>query len=41
MHQGKLRECGRVADLVKQYDTDLERIFLKLVGYEPEAEVVA
>jgi ABC-2 type transport system ATP-binding protein len=40
MHQGKLRECGRVADLVKQYDTDLERIFLKLVGYEPEAEVV-
>lgn len=41
MHQGKLRECGRVTDLVKQYDTDLERIFLKLVGYEPEAEVVA
>jgi ABC-2 type transport system ATP-binding protein len=38
MNQGKLRECGRVADLVKNHETDLERIFLKLVGYHPETE---
>jgi len=28
---------GRVADLVRQYQTHLERIFLKVVGYEPQA----
>jgi len=41
MHEGRLRECGRVDDLVKQHQTDLERIFLKLVGYQPETAEAA
>lgn len=35
--QGELKMVGRVADLVRQYQTHLERIFLKVVGYEPQA----
>jgi len=26
---------GRVADLVKEHQMDLERIFLKIIGYPP------
>jgi ABC-2 type transport system ATP-binding protein len=33
IHQGVLKVEGRVDDLVKKYQTDLEKIFLNLVGY--------
>jgi ABC-2 type transport system ATP-binding protein len=32
--QGELKIEGRVSDLVKQYQCDLEKIFLKVVGYQ-------
>lgn len=36
VHQGQLREEGRVADLVAKYKTGLEQIFLDLIGYKPQ-----
>jgi ABC-2 type transport system ATP-binding protein len=38
IHQGELKVQGRVGDLVRQYGTDLEKIFLKIVGYEPHSD---
>jgi ABC-2 type transport system ATP-binding protein len=37
LHEGELKIEGRVSDLVKQYQCDLEQIFLKIVGYQPQA----
>jgi len=34
LHQGQLTIEGRVADLMKQYQLNLEQIFLKAVGYQ-------
>lgn len=34
IQDGDLKVVGEVADLVKKYDCDLERIFLNIVGYE-------
>ena len=34
VHQGQLRVEGRVEDLAKQHQCDLEKLFLKIVGYE-------
>jgi ABC-2 type transport system ATP-binding protein len=34
LHQGELKTVGRVDDLVGQYQCDLEKIFLKVIGYE-------
>src|ERR1700684_2110872 len=34
LHEGKLQVEGRVADLVEQYKTNLEQVFLKIVGYQ-------
>lgn len=40
VHQGELREEGRVSDLVtKHRAANLEQVFLKIVGYQPEAAV--
>jgi ABC-2 type transport system ATP-binding protein len=36
IHNGELRVVGRVADLVREHQMDLERIFLKIIGYQPE-----
>ena len=36
MHQGELKVQGRVSDLVKEYQCNLEQVFLKVVGYQPE-----
>ena len=36
MHQGELKVQGRVTDLVKEYQCNLEQVFLKVVGYQPE-----
>jgi ABC-2 type transport system ATP-binding protein len=37
LHQGELKIEGRVSDLVTQYQCNLEQIFLKVVGYQPQA----
>ena len=36
MYQGELKVEGRVTDLVQQYQCNLEQVFLKVVGYQPE-----
>ena len=36
MHQGELRVLGRVDDLVRQHQCNLEQLFLKIVGYQSE-----
>lgn len=35
LHEGKLRVEGRVSDLVDEYQCNLERVFLRVVGYTP------
>lgn len=38
INRGKLQVQGRVADLVREHQMDLERVFLKVIGYkEPSA----
>jgi ABC-2 type transport system ATP-binding protein len=36
MFQGNLKVEGRVADLVKEHNANLEQVFLKIIGYEPQ-----
>jgi ABC-2 type transport system ATP-binding protein len=36
VNKGELKIAGRVDDLVKGHQMDLERIFLKIIGYQPE-----
>ena len=36
LHNGKLRVEGRVDDLIQQYQCNLEHIFLKIVGGQPQ-----
>jgi len=36
IHQGELKVEGRVADLVEQHQSNLEKIFLNIIGYSPE-----
>jgi ABC-2 type transport system ATP-binding protein len=33
IHQGELRVAGRVDDIVREHQCDLEKVFLKIVGY--------
>jgi ABC-2 type transport system ATP-binding protein len=33
IHRGELKVVGRVSDLLKEHQMDLERIFLKIIGY--------
>jgi len=35
LHQGQLKVAGRVADLMKEYQANLEQIFLRIIGYQP------
>ncbi|HWD92099.1 MAG TPA: ABC transporter ATP-binding protein [Verrucomicrobiae bacterium] len=37
LHQGELKVQGRVDDLVKEHQCNLEQVFLKVVGYQPQA----
>ena len=37
LHQGELKTEGRVSDLLREHGTNLEQLFLKLVGYLPQA----
>ena len=39
LHQGQLKVEGRVNDLMKQYQSNLEQIFLRIIGYQPEIPV--
>ena len=34
IHQGELKVEGRVADLIQEHETNLEQIFLKIIGYQ-------
>jgi ABC-2 type transport system ATP-binding protein len=36
LHQGELRVLGRVDELAAQHQCNLEQLFLKIVGYQPE-----
>lgn len=36
LHQGELKVEGRVADLINQYQCNLEQVFLKVVGYQAQ-----
>jgi len=36
IHQGELKVEGRVADLIQEHETNLEQIFLKIIGYQQE-----
>ena len=36
LHQGELKVEGRVTELVSQYQCNLEQLFLKVVGYQPQ-----
>ena len=36
LHQGELKVVGRVSDLVQQYQTHLEQVFLTIIGYQPQ-----
>jgi len=36
LHQGELKVEGRVDDLARQHQCNLEQLFLKIVGYQPE-----
>ena len=37
LNQGELKVEGRVNDLIQKYQTNLEQIFLRIIGYEPVA----
>jgi ABC-2 type transport system ATP-binding protein len=37
LHEGELKVEGRVSDLVKSYQCNLEHVFLKVVGCPPQA----
>jgi ABC-2 type transport system ATP-binding protein len=39
IHQGELKVEGRVADLLQQHQANLEQIFLKIIGYQPQPAV--
>ena len=37
LNEGELKVEGRVNDLIQKYQTNLEQIFLRIIGYEPVA----
>ncbi|HHY84006.1 MAG TPA: ABC transporter ATP-binding protein [Verrucomicrobia bacterium] len=37
LHQGELKEEGRVDELVRKYECNLEQVFLKVVGYQQQS----
>ena len=40
INQGELEVEGRVADLVEQHQANLEKIFLNIIGYNPQPQPV-
>jgi ABC-2 type transport system ATP-binding protein len=41
INQGRLMVEGRVAELMEQHQANLEKIFLNIIGYQPQAAVCA
>lgn len=39
INQGELKVEGRVNDLVEKYQTNLEKVFLNIVGYQPASAI--
>jgi ABC-2 type transport system ATP-binding protein len=37
IHAGELKVAAPVSDLVREHGMDLERVFLKLIGYQPRS----
>lgn len=37
LHEGELKVEGRVSELTRQYQCNLEQVFLKVVGYQPQS----
>src|SRR5215467_9200317 len=37
INQGELKMEGRVSDLMKEHDSNLEQIFLNIIGYKPDS----
>jgi ABC-2 type transport system ATP-binding protein len=37
LHQGELKREGRVSDIVREFNCDLEHAFLRIIGYTPAA----
>src|SRR6202142_2445467 len=37
INQGELKTVGRVTDLVARHQTNLEKIFLDIIGYQPQS----
>jgi ABC-2 type transport system ATP-binding protein len=37
LHEGELKMEGRVSDLTQKYQTDLEKVFLRIIGYQTQA----
>ena len=35
LYQGELKRVGEVADIVREYNCDLEQAFLRIIGYAP------
>jgi ABC-2 type transport system ATP-binding protein len=35
LHQGELKREGRVSDIVREFNCDLEQAFLRIIGYAP------
>src|SRR5215469_163188 len=40
INQGELMVEGSVADLAKKHQTNLEQLFLKVIGYKPESDQI-
>ena len=38
LHQGELKVAGRISELAQQHQCNLEQLFLKVVGYEPQIQ---
>ncbi len=39
VNQGELKVAGKVADLIAQYKTNLEQVFLNIIGYQAQPAV--
>src|SRR5205814_220701 len=39
MYQGELKREGRVSDLVKEFNCDLEQAFLRIIGIQPNGAI--
>jgi ABC-2 type transport system ATP-binding protein len=37
LYQGELKREGRVADIVREYNCDLEQAFLRIIGFTPQS----